>query len=92
MKHNIYFDGNVQSLGFSIFGEDVTVGVIEPGEYDFGLASREEQITVLAGALFVHGVSAALGTEIHIAKGEQIVLKAVTSVAYICRYKEECCS
>ena len=51
-KHNTYFDGGVQSLGFERNGRRATVGVIAPGEYHFGTAAPE-RMTVTSGELFV---------------------------------------
>jgi len=31
LKHNTYFDGKVQSIGFERLGRKATVGVIAPG-------------------------------------------------------------
>ncbi|MEF1227818.1 pyrimidine/purine nucleoside phosphorylase, partial [Vibrio fortis] len=36
IKENTYFDGGVKSLGFSQEGEDVSVGVMQAGEFTFG--------------------------------------------------------
>jgi purine/pyrimidine-nucleoside phosphorylase len=50
LKHNTYFDGNVQSVGFARNGVKATVGVIAPGDYHFGTAAAE-RITVVSGLL-----------------------------------------
>jgi purine/pyrimidine-nucleoside phosphorylase len=50
MKHNSYFDGRVQSIGFERNGMRATVGVIEPGEYHFNTAAAE-RMTVTTGLL-----------------------------------------
>jgi purine/pyrimidine-nucleoside phosphorylase len=52
LKHNTYFDGNVQSVGFERNGLKATVGVIAPGEYQFGTAAAE-RMTVISGTLRV---------------------------------------
>ena len=36
IKENSYFAGGVKSLGFNQQGQDVSVGVMLPGEYTFG--------------------------------------------------------
>src|SRR5207248_11638632 len=41
LKHNTYFDGNVQSIGFERHGRRATAGVIAPGEYHFGTEAPE---------------------------------------------------
>ncbi len=51
-KVNSYFDGKVTSIAFQ--GEELpaTVGVMAPGEYEFG-TSQHEVLTVISGALTV---------------------------------------
>ena len=51
-KHNTYFDGGVQSLGYERNGRKATVGVIQPGSYHFGTAAPE-RMTVTSGELLV---------------------------------------
>ena len=46
IKHNSYFDGAVQSLGFERFGKKATIGVIHPGSYHFGTDAPERMIVV----------------------------------------------
>jgi uncharacterized protein YaiE (UPF0345 family) len=50
LKHNTYFDGRVQSVGFERNGLRATVGVIAPGEYHFNTAAAE-RMTVTSGLL-----------------------------------------
>lgn len=50
LKHNTYFDGAVQSLGFERNGLRASVGVIVPGEYHFGTGAAE-RMTVTSGLL-----------------------------------------
>ena len=49
-SHNIYFDGGVQSLGLTNDAGRSTVGVIEPGTYDFN-TDAPERMTVITGEL-----------------------------------------
>ena len=51
-KVNEYFDGNVKSLAFENEEGTVTVGVMAPGEYEFG-TSTVEYMTVVSGELTV---------------------------------------
>jgi len=51
-KVNEYYDGNVMSLAFNNEEGDVTVGVMAPGEYEFG-TSTVEYMTVVSGELTV---------------------------------------
>jgi uncharacterized protein YaiE (UPF0345 family) len=50
LKHNVYFEGRVQSIGFERFGRRLTAGVIAPGEYHFG-TEAPERMTVVSGEL-----------------------------------------
>jgi purine/pyrimidine-nucleoside phosphorylase len=50
LKHNTYFDGKVQSVGFERNGMKATVGVIAPGEYHFNTGAAE-RMTVTSGLL-----------------------------------------
>ena len=50
LKHNSYFDGKVQSLGFERHGRKQTAGVILPGEFHFG-TDAPERMTVVSGEL-----------------------------------------
>ncbi len=49
---NQYFDGKVASLGFNGTEGKATVGVIAPGEYEFG-TSTIEIMTVISGQMEV---------------------------------------
>jgi uncharacterized protein YaiE (UPF0345 family) len=50
LKHNTYFDGGVQSIGFERNGRKATVGVIAPGEFHFG-TDAPERMTVVSGEI-----------------------------------------
>ena len=52
LTHNIYFDGNVQTVGFERHGRRQTVGVIDAGEFHFSTGGPE-RMTVVAGELTV---------------------------------------
>lgn len=51
-KVNQYFDGKVASIAFAGEQLPATVGVMAPGEYEFG-TSQHEVMTVISGALTV---------------------------------------
>jgi len=51
-KVNEYFGGNVKSLSFENTEGPVTVGVMAPGEYEFG-TSTVEYMTVTSGKLTI---------------------------------------
>lgn len=50
LKHNTYFEGKVQSVGFERHGRRMTVGVIAPGEFHFG-TDAPERMTVVSGEI-----------------------------------------
>lgn len=50
LKHNTYFEGHVQSIGFERHGRRATVGAIAPGEYHFG-TDAPERMTVVSGEI-----------------------------------------
>jgi hypothetical protein len=52
LKHNSYFDGKVQSVGFERHGRTHTVGVIDVGEFHFDTTGAE-RMTVVSGELSV---------------------------------------
>jgi uncharacterized protein YaiE (UPF0345 family) len=91
VKHNSYFDGAVQSLGFERNGVRATVGVIAPGEYHFGTGAAE-RMTVTSGALRVklaggEWQSYATGTAFEIAANSGFDVQAVGgSAAYLCEF------
>ena len=99
IKHNVYEDGKVQSLGFTsepsfhnMPGRDVTVGVLEPGKYNFGVAKRRETIHVTFGHIMakgknvVHSDTSSAEGELVFEEGEEIVLECQCVTAYICLY------
>jgi len=49
---NEYFERNVASIAFNTATHPATVGVMAPGEYEFG-TSEFETMTVVSGALTV---------------------------------------
>lgn len=52
LKVNEYFDGKAKSIAFQTSSLPATVGVISPGEYEFG-TSKKETMTVISGVLTV---------------------------------------
>jgi uncharacterized protein YaiE (UPF0345 family) len=90
-SHNIYFDGGVQSLGFEPEGPRASVGVIQPGTYEFGTAAPE-RMTVVAGSLDVR-LSAAgnwsthpKGTVFEVPGDSSFEVRADAPSAYLCEY------
>ncbi|PCJ18860.1 MAG: hypothetical protein COB04_06820 [Gammaproteobacteria bacterium] len=92
LKVNSYFDGKVQSIGFQSKTLPATVGVMIPGEYEFG-TSEHETMTVVSGALTVKLPEADwqtfnAGESFKVAANEKFQLKVAVDTAYLCTYGE----
>ncbi|MBI4235127.1 DUF1255 family protein [Candidatus Peregrinibacteria bacterium] len=91
IKHNSYYEGRVQSLGFPTEGGDATSGVLEPGSYNFGVASRRESIKVVHGVLCDDRTGQLYGAlpvpqVLVFNPGEEIEISCEQHVAYVCCY------
>ncbi len=88
---NEYFDGKVKSLGFELNQAPATVGVMAPGEYEFGTA-KPEVMHVVAGALTVKLPGSdswetfAAGTRFNVPGDSKFQLKVEIDTAYLCEY------
>jgi len=51
-KTNEYFDGQVKSIAYKTAEGDATIGVMAPGEYEFGTSSVEF-MTITSGSMLV---------------------------------------
>ncbi len=92
VKPKTYHDGNVQSLmGLDAEGNPVkSLGVVMPGDYDFGTAERRETIHVIEGCLTINGRKYRLGeAECVIEAGQQIQIKAEKFSTYTCTYGKQ---
>jgi len=91
-KVNEYFDGRVKSLAFKSTEGPATVGVMAPGEYEFG-TSTVEVMTVLSGVLTVKLPESEAwkdyraGETFTVAAGKKFQLKVAADAAYLCLYK-----
>ena len=91
-KVNNYFDGNVASIAFNGEKLPATVGVMAPGEYEFG-TSQKEVMTVISGALVVQLPAAAdwqtfnAGDSFTVAANAKFQLKVAHDTAYLCTYE-----
>lgn len=91
LKHNTYFDGKVQSIGFERHGRRLTAGVIAPGEYHFG-TDAPERMTVTSGELFARTAAGAewrcypAGTVFEVAGKSGFDVRAVEPAAYLCEF------
>jgi uncharacterized protein YaiE (UPF0345 family) len=91
LKHNSYFDGNVQSIGFERHGRRQTAGVIAPGEYHFG-TDAPERMTVISGELHARFAPGSewraypAGTAFEIAGKSGFDVRAAEPSAYLCEF------
>jgi len=89
---NEYFDGKVKSIAFQGETLPATVGVISPGEYEFG-TSQKEVMTVVSGALTVQlpgsesWVRYDAGKAFEVAVNTSFKVKAEVDTAYFCTYE-----
>ncbi len=89
---NEYFDGQVKSIAFQGEKLPATVGVMAPGEYEFG-TSQKEVMTVVSGALTVKlpgaddFVTFESGKAFTVEANQKFQLKVATDTAYLCTYE-----
>jgi uncharacterized protein YaiE (UPF0345 family) len=94
LKHNTYFDGQVQSVGFERNSHKATVGVIAPGDYHFNTGAAE-RMTVVSGLLRAkvtggEWVTYPAGTYFEIAAKSGFDVQAVGGpAAYLCEFLGE---
>ena len=92
MKHSVYFDGKVQSLGVNTDEGYATVGVMEPGKYTFSTSS-EEHMNVVAGSMKVKLPGTddwkvyGKGEKFVVAPDKSFDLELDNDVVYLCYYK-----
>lgn len=91
LKHNTYFEGRVQSIGYERNGRRATAGVIAPGEFHFG-TDAPERMSVISGELFVRSSPAAewrcyaAGTAFEVAGKSGFDVRAEQPSAYLCEF------
>lgn len=89
---NEYFDGNVKSLAYESAEGQSTVGVMEPGDYEFG-TSMHETMVVIEGALTVKLPGATEwktyknGDIFEVEANTSFHIKVENQTAYLCKYK-----
>ncbi|WP_062263855.1 pyrimidine/purine nucleoside phosphorylase [Endozoicomonas arenosclerae] len=92
LEVNEYFDGQVKSIAFKGDKLPTTVGVMAPGEYEFG-TSQKETMTVISGALTVKLPDSDIwqtfrASEHFIVEANQsFQLKVASDTAYLCSYE-----
>ncbi|MFY0664363.1 MAG: pyrimidine/purine nucleoside phosphorylase [Natronospirillum sp.] len=88
---NQYFDGKVASIAFAGEQLPATVGVMAPGEYEFG-TSQHETMTVISGALTVKLPGASdwqtfsSGQVFEVPANSSFQLQVAQDTAYLCTY------
>jgi len=89
LKHNVFFDGKVQSIGFERLGRRLTAGVIAPGEYHFG-TNAPERMTVVSGELEAKIADEwrtyPTGTTFEIPGNSGFDVRARQPAAYVCEF------
>jgi uncharacterized protein YaiE (UPF0345 family) len=91
-KVNEYFNGGVKSLSFSAPDGPATIGVMAPGEYEFG-TSTKEIMRVVSGAMTVKLPGSdwwqefKAGDTFVVDKGKKFQLKLAADAAYLCLYR-----
>jgi len=89
---NEYFEGKVKSIGFQTETLPATVGVMAPGEYEFG-TSQKETMTVVSGVLEVKLPSESAysnytaGQSFVVGANEKFQLIVRVDTAYLCTYE-----
>jgi hypothetical protein len=91
MKHNIYFEGRVQSLALMTKDGPATVGVITPGRYTFS-TEFEEHVVIATGTLRVRlpqqeWKTIAESETYQIPRRCSFDVEADADVSYICYYR-----
>ena len=92
IKVNEYFDGKVKSLAFQASDGHATVGVMQPGDYEF-TTDKMEIMKVIMGKLSVQLNDASswidfVGGEVFtVGANQKFKLKVATDTVYICLFR-----
>ena len=92
LNTNKYFNGNVVSIAFQTETLPATVGVMAPGEYEFG-TNKNETMSVVSGALTVQlpgqddWNTYKEGESFYIEANNSFNLKVDVDTAYLCTYE-----
>ena len=91
IKHSVYFDGKVQSLGLITDEGEATIGVMTLGSYSFSTSTKERMV-ITSGVLNVklpgeewRNVKA--NEEFMIKENVTFEVEVTKDVSYICYYK-----
>lgn len=91
-KTNEYFDGKVKSIAFNSNEGNATIGVMAPGEYEFGTSTKEVMV-VVSGELVVklpesnEWKSYKNNESFIVEANKKFQLKVNLETSYICYYK-----
>jgi len=91
-KCNTYFEGNVVSIAFNGSDGEAAVGVMAPGEYEFG-TSKQEHMKIISGSMQVklprEGTYKKYGKDDIFVVDANLKFRLIVDVetAYLCRYK-----
>ncbi|MBA1275203.1 pyrimidine/purine nucleoside phosphorylase [Stutzerimonas azotifigens] len=91
-KVNEYFNGTVKSIAFEMAAGPATIGVMAPGDYEFG-TSQLEVMHVVAGSLDVKLPGSdtwetfASGSQFTVPANSKFQLKVAADTAYLCEYR-----
>lgn len=92
LKVNEYFDGKVKSIALQTDTLPATVGVMEPGDYEFG-TSQKEVMTVVSGSMdaLLPGQTEwqtfAKGDSFEIEANVKFQVRMAGQTAYFCTYE-----
>lgn len=91
-KVNEYFAGTVKSIAFGMAEGPASIGVMAPGEYEFG-TDKLEVMHVVAGALTVKLPGSdswetfTSGNNFTVPANSKFQLKVAVDTAYLCEYR-----
>ncbi|MFH1389516.1 MAG: pyrimidine/purine nucleoside phosphorylase [Candidatus Margulisiibacteriota bacterium] len=91
VKVNEYFNGKVKSLTLNNKAGKQSIGVMEPGEYEFGTSSHE-LMHVVSGALNVmlpdsqHWQVFEAGSLFQVPANSRFQVRVAEEAAYLCEY------
>jgi uncharacterized protein YaiE (UPF0345 family) len=91
LKHNSYFEGRVQSIGFERNGRRATAGVIDRGEFHFD-TDAPERMSVTSGELTVRLAGSGdwarypAGTAFEVPGKSGFDVRASEPSAYVCEF------
>lgn len=92
INENQYFDGNVKSLGYETSEGKSTIGIINPGEYQFVTAQKEIMI-VIEGELSAllpeseEWENFGAGSHFEVPANSSFKVKTKLQAAYLCQYR-----